>query len=163
WQTLVLDRNHQPVPVGVAGELYVGGVGLARGYAGAPDRTAERFVPDPFSSEAGGRLYRTGDRVRWLPGGDLEVLGRIGQQGKITGFRIEPGEVEVVPRDHPDVRDAAVVAREESTDERRLIGYVAPRIGGALSENSLRNLVQAKLPDYMRPATYVFLDALPVT
>jgi amino acid adenylation domain-containing protein len=163
WQTLVLDRNLQPVPVGVAGELYVGGVGLARGYAGAPDRTAEKFVPDPFSSEPGGRLYRTGDRVRWLPGGELEFLGRVDQQVKIRGFRIEPGEVEAVLRDHPDVRDAAVVAREVNTDEKRLIAYVVPRIGGALSENSLRSLVQVKLPDHMRPATYVFLDALPVT
>jgi amino acid adenylation domain-containing protein len=163
WQAFVLDSYLQPVPVGVPGELYVGGVGLARGYAGAPDRTAEKFVPSPFGSEPGARLYRTGDRVRWLPDGSLEFLGRIDQQVKIRGFRIEPGEVEAALRDHPGVGAAAVVAREEDPVDRRLIGYVVPRPGATPAESDLRAWVQETVPDYMRPAAYVFLDALPLT
>jgi amino acid adenylation domain-containing protein len=163
WQVFVLDPCLQPVPVGVPGELYVGGAGLTRGYAHAPDRTAERFLPNPFSAEHGARLYRTGDRARWRPDGDIEFLGRVDEQVKIRGFRIEPGEIEAVLLDHAAVQATVVVVREDNLGDRRLVGYVVPQPGLALAESDLRALAQERLPDYMRPATYVFLAALPLT
>ena len=162
----VLDRGSAPVPMGVTGELSIGGDGLAWGYLGRPDLTAERFVPDPFGRGLGERLYRTGDLVRWRPGGRLEFLGRIDGQVKIRGFRVEPGEVEAALALHPQVRDAVVLVRGEVGRDRRLVAYVVateeaapgePR-GGALAAH-----LRARLPAYMVPSAFVLLPALPLT
>jgi amino acid adenylation domain-containing protein len=162
-QTYLLDARLEPVPVGIPGELYVGGAGLGRGYLRSPDVTAERFLPNPFSTEPGARLYRSGDRARWLQDGSLEFLGRVDEQVKIRGFRIEPGEVEAALREHPGVHAAAVVARQDAPGDKRLVAYVVPRAGAAPPEGELRGLLQEKLPEHMRPAAYVFLEALPLT
>ncbi|HEX7239654.1 MAG TPA: amino acid adenylation domain-containing protein, partial [Longimicrobiaceae bacterium] len=154
-RAVVLDPAGEPAPAGVAGELYLGGAQLARGYLGRPDLTAERFVPDPFSAAPGERLYRTGDRARRLPDGALEFLGRVDQQVKVRGFRIEPGEVEAALRRHPSVRDAVVVAREE-----RLVGYV---VGAGADAAELRAFLRASLPEHMVPSALVALDAFPLT
>jgi len=156
----VLDPALRPQPIGVPGEIHVGGAGLALGYLGRPDLTAERFVPDPFSGEPGARLYRSGDLARRLPDGDLESLGRIDRQIKIRGFRIELGEIEAALSAHPAVRDSAVLAREGAgSSERRLVAYVVP----PSSPEPLRAFLADRLPDYMVPSAFVFLDALPLT
>jgi amino acid adenylation domain-containing protein len=157
----VLDERMQPVPVGVPGELYAGGVALGRGYLGRPGLTAEKFVPDPLGVP-GARLYRTGDRVRWLPSGELEFMGRTDFQVKIRGFRVEPGEVEAVVGTHPGVREAAVAVRGEGAD-RRLVAYVVPVDGYAVQAPELRAHVAAHVPDYMVPAAWVVLETLPLT
>ena len=164
-QAFILDQQHNPVPVGVAGELYIGGAGLARGYLNRADLTADRFIPHPFSSRDGQRLYRTGDLACYRDGGDIEYLGRIDQQVKIRGFRIELGEIENLLSQHPWVRESAVVARENAEGEKRLIAYIASDEAGELDTriDSLRTYLQKCLPDYMVPAAFVFLDTLPLT
>ena len=157
----VLDEHLEPVPVGLPGELYIGGIGVARGYLGRPGLTAERFLPDPFSSEPGSRLYRTGDLVRHRSDGNLEFLGRLDDQIKLRGFRIELGEIESVLATHPQVRDAAVVVREDDGD-RRLVAYVVSASESTPGPPELREYLHNLLPHYMVPAAFVVLESLPM-
>ncbi|HSN97447.1 MAG TPA: non-ribosomal peptide synthetase, partial [Candidatus Nanopelagicales bacterium] len=159
----ILDAHLQPVPIGVPGEIYVGGDGLARGYVNRPELTAERFVESPLPEVPGVRLYRTGDRGRFLPDGSIDFLGRTDRQVKIRGFRIEPGEVEIALRDHPDVRDATVQVREGAAGDRRLIAYVVPRSEPGPGSDALRRALRSCLPEYMIPSAFVFMGALPLT
>ncbi|MEA2562150.1 MAG: hypothetical protein QOH06_3654 [Acidobacteriota bacterium] len=159
----LLDRALQPVPVGTPGELHIGGAGVARGYLGRPELTAERFLPDPFDDTGrGSRLYKTGDLVRYLPGGDLEFLGRIDQQVKVRGFRIEPGEIESMLTQQPGVREAVVAVRGDGHGERRLVAYAVAGAEAPLAAE-LRNLLRSKLPHYMVPSAVLLLDELPLT
>ena len=161
----VLDARLRPVPVGVPGELYTGGEGVARGYHGSPAATAERFLPDPFAGRPGARMYRTGDRVRWRPDGTLEFLGRTDRQVKIRGFRVEPAEVEAVLQGCPQVGSAAVTV-EGAGERRRLVAYLAPPAGGpdapALEASAVRAYAQERLPLHLRPADYHVLARLPL-
>ena len=157
----VVDGEQRPVPVGVAGELYVGGVGLARGYLGRPDLTAERFVPDGLSGERGARLYRTGDVARWGADGVLEYVGRADQQVKVRGFRIEPGEVEAAIRLHPGVSACVALVRGGATEGQRLEAYLVAEPGAATGK-SLREWLRERLPEYMVPSLFVLLDELPL-
>jgi hypothetical protein len=159
-QLHVLDAHLQPVPIGVVGQLYVGGFGLARGYLNAPDLTADRFIPDPFSNTPGGRLYRTGDLVRYLPDGNLDFLGRQDHQVKLRGYRIELGEIENVLASHRSTREVVVTIREDTPGDRRLVAYV---VGPEAQASELREYAQQGLPIYMVPSAFVLLDALPLT
>lgn len=161
-QLYILDPHQRPVAVGVPGELYIGGVGVARGYLNRPDLTAERFIPDPFSPTPGARLYKTGDLVRYLPDGTIEYFGRLDHQVKIRGFRIELGEIETALTQHPAVREALVLARDDAGGDTRLIAYVVPAPAPP-STRELRGLLQTRLPEYMVPSAFVFLKALPLT
>ncbi|RYZ33447.1 MAG: amino acid adenylation domain-containing protein, partial [Myxococcaceae bacterium] len=155
----VLDADLQPVSVGVPGELFISGEGLARGYRARADLTAERFIPHPFSTKPGARLYRTGDKVRWRQDGTLDFMGRLDFQVKLRGYRIEPGEIEAALRTHPGLRDAVVLVREDVPGLPRLVAYVAPAVDTA----PLRGHLLRTLPDYMVPAAFVALPALPLT
>ncbi len=157
--TYVLDRKLQPVPVGLTGELFIGGAAVTRGYLRRPDLTAEKFMPDPFSDMPGNRLYKTGDLVRYRPDGNLEFLGRTDHQVKIRGFRIELGEVEASLRQHNGIADAVVIA----PDEEQIVAYVVTRADAGISMSDLRTWLIEKLPHYMLPQSFVFLDALPRT
>jgi amino acid adenylation domain-containing protein len=162
-QTYVLDEHGHLVPIGVAGELYVGGAGLARGYLHQPDLTAERFVPNPFSHEPGSLLYKTGDLVRYRSDGDLEYLGRIDHQVKIRGFRIELGEIESVLAQHPCVQEAVVVMHEDALGGKSLAAYIVARDGQLPTAIELRHFVAAKLPEYMVPSNFALIKAFPLT
>ncbi|MGB8955814.1 MAG: amino acid adenylation domain-containing protein [Tumebacillaceae bacterium] len=158
----VLDKCFQHAPMAVAGEIYIAGAGLARGYLGRPDLTAERFIPNPFG-QAGELMYKTGDLARWLPDGSLEFLGRLDHQVKIRGFRIELGELETVIAEEPGIREALVVARREETGDQRLVAYMILHEGADVTAERVRAAVQNKLPDFMVPSAFVFLDAWPLT
>ncbi|MFP2932892.1 amino acid adenylation domain-containing protein, partial [Pyxidicoccus sp. 3LG] len=159
----LLDGRMRPVPVGVAGELYIGGVQVGRGYQGRPDLTAERFIPDPYSATPGARLYRTGDLARYTPEGVIEYLGRTDFQVKVRGFRIELGDIETVIGQHPSVRDCVVVARNEGGDRKRLVGYFVPKAGLTADIAALRTWLESKLPEHMVPSALVVMEALPLT
>jgi amino acid adenylation domain-containing protein len=182
-QIYILDSHLRQVPIGVAGELYIGGDGLARGYLKRPDLTAERFIPNPFSSpctpstpsapSAPSALYKTGDKARYLPDGNIEFLGRIDYQVKIRGFRIELGEIEVVLLQHPEVKTAVVIAKQNQNNNSRLIAYIVPNqketptdatdIATDELKTSLRSFLEAKLPSYMVPSAFVILESIPLT
>ena len=162
-QVYVLDRHLQPVPTDVAGEIYVGGFGVSRGYLNRPALAAERFIPDPYSLLPGARLYRTGDSARRLANGDLEYLGRVDQQVKIRGFRIELGEIEATLLSSAYVRDAVVVARNSARDEKQLTAYIVPPPGIEPNVAEVRSLLKTRLPDYMIPAQLIILERIPLT
>ncbi|HCI81297.1 MAG TPA: hypothetical protein DHW02_16585 [Ktedonobacter sp.] len=162
-QVYVLDQHLHVVPIGVSGELYIGGVGLAREYFNRPDLTAEKFISHPFRAESGARLYKTGDMVRYLPTGDLEFLGRIDHQVKIRGYRIELGEIEAVLEQHPSVQEAVVIVREDVPGDKRLVAYVVPYREQTLTSSELRDSAQKQLPNYMIPTAFVSMKALPLS
>ncbi|GAB4209888.1 MAG: hypothetical protein OHK0013_29850 [Sandaracinaceae bacterium] len=159
----VLDAHRQPVPLGAPGELYIGGLGVARGYLERPELTAERFVPDPFASRPDARLYRTGDLVRWSQDGRLEFLGRVDHQVKIRGYRIELGEIEARLASYPGVREAVVIAREDTPGDKRLVGYFTVHPGREVDPAHLAEHLRAVLPDFMVPSHFVELAKLPLT
>ena len=159
----LLDAHLQLVPIGIPGELYIGGDGLARGYLNRPELTEEKFIPHPFSSQPGSRLYRTGDLARYLPDGNIEFLGRIDQQVKLRGFRIELGEIEAVLVQHPTVREAVVLAREDRPGDKRLVAYITHEPEQSPTVDNLDNFLKSKLPNYMVPAAFIFLESLPLT
>jgi amino acid adenylation domain-containing protein len=162
-QIFILDAKLQLMPVGMPGELYIGGVSLSRGYLDRPALTAERFIPHPYSAERGARLYKTGDLARYRPDGNIEFLGRSDRQVKIRGFRIELGEIEAVLTQHPLVREVVAVARPTAAGDTGLVTYLVPDAGTTISSTELRRFLKEKLPEYMLPAAFVQLDALPLT
>ena len=161
-EVYLLDDRHQLVPIGVPGELLIGGVALARGYLDRPELTAERFIPHPFSERPGARLYRTGDLGRYRAGGNLEFLGRLDHQVKLRGFRIELGEIETLLSQHQDVAQAVVLVRGNRSDTRKLVAYIVPQ-GRTPNLDDLRRLLRQSLPDYMVPSAFVMLDTMPLT
>ncbi|NJP18559.1 MAG: amino acid adenylation domain-containing protein [Hydrococcus sp. CRU_1_1] len=162
-QIYILDRYLQPVPIGVIGELYIGGVGLARGYLNRTELTAEKFIPNPFSHHAGARLYQTGDKARYLPDGNIEYIGRIDRQIKLRGFRIELGEIETQLEQHPHIKQAVVQVREDSSNRQRLVAYLISDREISPTTKELRSYLKEKLPEYTIPSVFLFLDALPLT
>ncbi|MHC5712338.1 MAG: non-ribosomal peptide synthetase, partial [Nostoc sp.] len=162
-QIYLLDQYLNPVPVGVIGEVYIGGVGVGRGYLNSPELTAEKFIPNPFSEQPTTRLYKTGDLARYLPNGEIQYIGRIDHQVKIRGFRIELGEIEAAISQYPAVEETVVVVRSESADYQRLVAYIVPHTEQTLTITELRNFLESKLPNYMMPAAFVMLEALPLT
>ncbi len=162
-EVYVLDARLNPVPVGVPGQLYIGGMGLARGYLRAPEQTADRFLPHPFSRVSGSRFYKTGDQVRYGPDGAIEYMGRLDHQVKIRGYRVELGEIEARLREHDQIRDAVVTAQEDSSGGKRVIAYVVGKHSDPLDAAALRHFLNERLPDYMVPSAFVPLAALPLT
>jgi acyl carrier protein len=161
-QIYILDRQLQPVPIGVAGELHIGGDGVARGYLNQPELTAEKFIYHSFNGEPARRVYRTGDLARYLPDGNIEFLGRIDNQVKLRGYRIELGEIEAVLGQHPLVQSSVVVVREDTPGDKRLVGYVVGR-EKSFDGAEIRKYLKQKLPEYMVPSAFVRLDELPLT
>jgi amino acid adenylation domain-containing protein len=166
-QLYILDQHLQPVPIGVPGELHIGGAGLARGYLNRPELTAEKFIPNPFSEEPNSRLYKTGDLARWLPTGEVECLGRIDHQVKVRGFRIELGEIEANLLQHHLVKEAVAIVREDTPGEKVLVGYFVPATGSVddayQSIPELRQFLKSRLPDFMVPTLFMALEAMPLT
>jgi Condensation domain/AMP-binding enzyme/AMP-binding enzyme C-terminal domain/Phosphopantetheine attachment site len=162
-QIYILDRELQPVPIGVVGELYIGGAGVARGYLNRAELTAQRFVADRFSADPRARLYRTGDLGRWRADGNIEYLGRNDHQVKLRGFRIELGEIEAQLSRRTDIREAVVIARDEGTGEKRLVAYVVSATAEGVSVEQLRADLKERLPEYMVPSAFVLLESLPLT
>jgi acyl-coenzyme A synthetase/AMP-(fatty) acid ligase/acyl carrier protein len=162
-EIFILDERLQEVPAGEAGEMYIGGVGLAKGYLNRPELTEEKFIPHPFSDRPGARLYKTGDLARYLPDGQIAFLGRADYQIKIRGYRIEPDEIISVLNRHPFVSSSYVVAREDIPGDKRLVAYIVPVLGMHIAVASLREILRTYLPDYMIPAAFVLLRVLPRT
>ncbi len=162
-QFYILDDHLLPVPIGVSGQLHIGGDGLARGYLNRPDLTAEKYIPDPFSKTPGARLYRTGDLARYLPDGNVAFLGRIDHQVKLRGFRIELGEIEAVLGEHSKVRQSVILSREDVPGDKRLVAYVVPTHSRTAPVNELRAFLKNQLPEYMVPSAFVFMESLPLT
>jgi len=162
-QVFLLNKNFEPVPLGVPGELFIGGVGLARGYHNRPQLTVDKFVPHPFSEKKGDRLYRTGDLARYRPDGQIEFLGRLDHQIKVRGFRIELGEIEAVLRSHPEVRETIVISWEDTPGNTRLAAYVVPSSSAWPTCEQLQSFLREKLPDYMVPAAILFVSEMPLT
>ncbi|MBF2007873.1 MAG: amino acid adenylation domain-containing protein [Chlorogloeopsis fritschii C42_A2020_084] len=161
-QIYILDSYLQPTPIGIPGELYIGGMGIARGYLNQPQLTAEKFIPNPFSHQPGTRLYKTGDLARYLPNGEIEILGRVDYQVKIRGFRIELGEIEARLNQHPNVSEAVVKVWEDEGD-KRLVGYVSSQVKPQLTVSQLRSFLKEQLPEYMIPSAFVILETFPLT
>ena len=162
-QIYILVAHLQPAPIGIAGELYIAGLGLARGYLNSPELTAEKFIPNPFSDDPNTRLYRTGDLARYRSDGNIEFLGRIDNQVKIRGFRIELGEIEAMLAQYPSIQQAVAVVREDTPGDKRLVAYVVACTDSAASASELHHFLQQKLPEYMVPTAFVFLEGLPLT
>ncbi|WP_373528142.1 amino acid adenylation domain-containing protein [Nostoc sp.] len=162
-QIYLLDKNLQPVPIGIPGELYLGGAGLARGYLNRPELTQEKFIPNPFSTEPHSRLYKTGDLARYLPDGNIEYIGRIDNQVKIRGFRIELGEIESALSQHDDVQVSCVIAKEDNSGGKCLVAYVVPHQQQIPTNSKLRQFLSHKLPGYMVPSAFVILESVPLT
>ncbi|MDD5273098.1 MAG: amino acid adenylation domain-containing protein, partial [Methylovulum sp.] len=162
-QVYILDKHLQPVPIGVVGEIHIGGDGLARGYLNQPELTAEKFIAYPFSADPAARLYKTGDLGRYLPDGAIDFLGRVDHQVKLRGFRIELGEIEAVLGQYPGIKEVAVIVREDVPGDKRLVAYLTQPPQGQPDIKALRGYIKAKLPDYMLPSAFVFLANLPLT
>ena len=162
-QIYILDSNLQSLPVGIPGELHIGGAGLARGYLNRPELTQEKFIPNPFSNYPDSRLYKTGDLARYLPDGNIEYLGRIDNQVKIRGFRIELGEIETVLKQHSQVQSSVIIDQEDTSGNKRLVAYIVPQKETTPTPHELRQFLKEKLPDYMIPSAFVIMESLPLT
>jgi amino acid adenylation domain-containing protein len=162
-QIYVVDKHQHPVPIGVAGELFIGGASVARGYLNRPELSAEKFITNPFNTQCGGRMYRTGDLVRYLPDGNIEFLGRIDDQVKIRGFRIELGEIQAMLNNYPAVLSALVVVREDIPGEKYLVAYIVPHEEQTITDTELQSYLTKHVPTYMIPSAFVMLEALPLT
>jgi acyl-CoA synthetase (AMP-forming)/AMP-acid ligase II len=159
----LLDRHLKQVPIGVHGELHIGGAGLARGYLNRPELTAEKFIPNPFSDDPNSRLYKTGDLARYLDDGNLEFFGRIDQQINIRGFRVDLGEIEAILAQYPLVQENSVIVHEADSSEPCLVAFVVPKPEKVIDKTELRCFFQKQLPYYMRPSALVQLEAMPMT